>query len=380
MLLPFTARACAAAAVVAAGALTVTLTRPCQAQEPEERDVRILRGPGVVTVMRGPVVNRAVLGVVLAASSRADSLGVRVESVEPNSPAETAGLVAGDQITEINGVSLRVSSIDLEDPALAGLAQRRLQRTMATVKPGDDVRLRVRQGSATRAVTVKATSVAQLEHANAPGGEAPRHARASGEHTETRPRSGPRGMIGVRIGGTGHARDTLGLFVSSVTGGSGADKAGLVEGERIAFVNGVDVRVPREDVDDVPAASARVDRFVRTVQQVEPGKTVALRVWSAGRLRDVTVTVEAISDAPRTGEPHWFELERDGARARVRLNGRQLEFDGDAMPRALEEMGRRLQERLREVEIEVRDLRGLPARSGVGRFAPRERLTRTVVL
>ena len=137
--------------------------------------------------------------------------------------------------------------------------------------------------------------------------------------------------------------------------------------------------MPREDVDDVLAASVRVDRFVRAVQKVEPGKSLALRVWSAGRVRDVTVTVEAISDAPRMDEPQWFEFERDGARARVRLNGRQLEFDGDAMQRALEDMGQRLQERLREVEIEVRDLRGLPERSGAVRLAPRGRLIRTVV-
>jgi S1-C subfamily serine protease len=305
---------------------------------------------------------------------------VRVESVEPNSPAAAAGLAAGDLITEINGISLRVSSIDLDDPALAGLAQRRLQRTMATVKPGDDVRLQVRQGAAVRTVTVTATSVAQLERANAPALEEQRRARVPGERIETRQRTVPRGMVGVRVGGTGHARDTLGLFISSVSSGGAADKAGLVEGERIAAVNGEDLRVPREDIDDVQAASARVDRFVRAVQKVEPGKPLALRVWSAGRVRDVTVTVEAISDAPRMSEPQWFEFERDGAHARVRLNGRQLEFDGDAMQRALEDMGQRLQERLREVEIDVRDLRGLPERSGAVRLAPRGRLIRPVVL
>ena len=366
-------------AVVVCGGLFVTSSRPCAAQDVEERDVRILRSPGAITVVHGSATNRAVLGVVLAASSRADSLGVRVESVEPNSPAATAGLAAGDLITEINGISLRVSSIDLDDPALAGLAQRRLQRTMATVKPGDDVRLQVRHGAATRTVTVQATSVAQLERANAPLLEAQVRARAPGERIETRQRTVPRGMVGVRVGSTGHARDTLGLFISGVISGGGADKAGLVEGERIAAVNGEDLRVPREDVDDVLAASVRVDRFVRAVQKVEPGKSLALRVWSAGRVRDVTVTVEAISDAPRMDEPQWFEFERDGARARVRLNGRQLEFDGDAMQRALEDMGQRLQERLREVEIEVRDLRGLPERSGAVRLAPRGRLIRTVV-
>jgi C-terminal processing protease CtpA/Prc len=251
---------------------------------------------------------------------------------------------------------------------------------MATVKPGDDVRLQVRQGAAVRTVTVTATSVAQLERANAPALEEQRRARVPGERIETRQRTVPRGMVGVRVGGTGHARDTLGLFISSVSSGGAADKAGLVEGERIAAVNGEDLRVPREDIDDVQAASARVDRFVRAVQKVEPGKPLALRVWSAGRVRDVTVTVEAISDAPRMSEPQWFEFERDGAHARVRLNGRQLEFDGDAMQRALEDMGQRLQERLREVEIDVRDLRGLPERSGAVRLAPRGRLIRPVVL
>jgi S1-C subfamily serine protease len=380
MLVPFSVRSLAVTAVVVCGGLFVSSSRPCAAQDVGERDVRILRSPAAITVVRGSATNRAVLGVVLAASSRGDSLGVRVESVEPNSPAAAAGLAAGDLITEINGISLRVSSIDLDDPALAGLAQRRLQRTMATVKPGDDVRLQVRQGAAVRTVTVTATSVAQLERANAPALEEQRRARVPGERIETRQRTVPRGMVGVRVGGTGHARDTLGLFISSVSSGGAADKAGLVEGERIAAVNGEDLRVPREDIDDVQAASARVDRFVRAVQKVEPGKPLALRVWSAGRVRDVTVTVEAISDAPRMSEPQWFEFERDGAHARVRLNGRQLEFDGDAMQRALEDMGQRLQERLREVEIDVRDLRGLPERSGAVRLAPRGRLIRPVVL
>ena len=214
--------------------------------------------------------------------------------------------------------------------------------------------------------------------------------------TERRRGGASRGAVGVSIGSAGNARDTLGLFVSSVVSGGAAEKAGIIEGERIAAVNGMDVRVPREDVDDAQSASARVDRFVREIQKTEPGKTVALRVWGNGRYREVSVTVQKAEELPggtviggepifmRTpgmtlpegqirlrregGEPRVFEFRRDGpANARVRINGNEIEIDGQGIERAMEEMGRRLQDRLRDVEIDVRGLRTLPERSGAVR-------------
>lgn len=412
MILMTMRRPITAASLVALGAMLAAVATPCNAQNREEREVRITRAPGGgVTVMRGAPADRAVLGVTLAEGSRADTAGVRLESVDPNSPAAKAGLKAGDLVTEINGVSLKVSREDADDVALAGVAQRRLQRIMSHAKPGDEVKLQVRSGAATRTVSVKTASADELERA-AGQPQVMTEERIitrgpDGVVTERRSGGAPRGAVGVSIGSAGNARDTLGLFVSSVVTGGAADKAGIIEGERIAAVNGIDVRVPREDVEDAPAASARVDRFVREIQKSEPGKTAALRVWGNGRYRDVTVTVQKAADTPRGmiiggdegdgmlmdlpglalpqgemrlrrqgGAPQIFEFRLDGpSRGRLRIDGNEIDIDGQGIERAVEEMGRRLQDRLRDVEIDVRGMRTLPQRSG----AVRIRASRTAV-
>ncbi len=396
ILFPFRRSTAAAITVLTAGAALAAVATPCDAQNREEREVRITRAPGgAMTIVRGAPANRAVLGVVLAEGSRADTAGVRLESVDADSPAAKAGLKAGDLITEINGVSLKVAREDAEDLALAGLAQRRLQRVMSRAKPGDEVKLQVRSGNATRSVAVKTASMEELERTAEKIEERIITRGPDGMVMERRSGGPARGVVGVSIGSAGNARDTLGLFVSSVVSGGAAEKAGIIEGERIAAVNGMDVRVPREDVEDGEAASARVDRFVREIQKTEPGKTVALRVWGNGRYRDVTVTVQKAEVLPgatigggpmimRTpgmalpegevrirrqgGEPQVFEFRRDGpSRGRLRINGDEIEIDGQGIERAMEEMGRRLQERLRDVEIDVRGLRTLPERSGAVR-------------
>jgi S1-C subfamily serine protease len=397
ILFAFRRATAAAITVLTAGAALVAVATPCDAQPAEEREVRIMRAPGgAVTILRGGSADRAVLGVVLAEGSRADTAGVRLESVDPNSPAAKAGLKAGDLITEINGVSLKVAKEDAEDLALGGLAQRRLQRVMSRAKPGDEVKLQVRSGTSSRTVAVKTASMEELERTAAVVEERVVTRGPDGVVTERRRGGASRGAVGVSIGSAGNARDTLGLFVSSVVSGGAAEKAGIIEGERIAAVNGMDVRVPREDVDDAQSASARVDRFVREIQKTEPGKAVALRVWGNGRYREVSVTVQKAEELPggtviggepiimRTpgmtlpegqirlrregGEPQVFEFRRDGpANARVRINGNEIEIDGQGIVRAMEEMGRRLQDRLRDVEIDVRGLRTLPERSGAVR-------------
>src|SRR5881394_3880938 len=58
-----------------------------------------------------------------------------------------------------------------------------------------------------------------------------------------------RAVIGITTA-TGSRRDTLGVLVSSVTAGSPAEKAGLEEGNRIASINGVNLKVAAADVDD----------------------------------------------------------------------------------------------------------------------------------
>src|SRR5881394_200989 len=58
-----------------------------------------------------------------------------------------------------------------------------------------------------------------------------------------------RAVIGISTG-SGSARDTLGVLVSSVTAGGPADKSGVEEGSRIASVNGVNLKLAAVDVGD----------------------------------------------------------------------------------------------------------------------------------
>lgn len=317
--------------------------------------------------------DRAVLGVTMGASTRSDTAGVRLEEVDADGPAAKAGLKAGDIVTEINGVSLRVSAADLEDMALVGLAQRRLQRTMAKAKPGDDIQLRVKSGSAApRAVTVKTVSAAELE------GQTRTTSRMRSDDDQ-------RGAIGVSVGSSGSVRDTLGLFVSSVVGGGPVEKAGVIEGERIAAVNGVDVRVPKEDVEDAQATSARVSRFVREVRKVAPGGQVTLRVYGNGRYRDVSVSAVKMSDLPSQGfqmsiGDGGFQVFRGGgpgsalqvlpfgasprsgeagpARIRGFMNGQPFEFDSGNLNESMQRLRDRLQELREGYQFEVRSPRG----------------------
>lgn len=354
-------RATAARFVVLALAPAALLALAPAAARAQSPDVRIIRTPpgGMATVYTRSA-DRAVLGVVMAPGSRADTAGIRLEEVDANSPAAKAGLKAGDVLTQINGISLRVAKEDAEDLALTGLAQRRLQRALAQVKAGDEVTLSVRSGSAApRTVAVKTVSQAELER-----GEVRRMSDAGDVRFRSRSergegeRSGDRGMVGVSVGASGSKRDTLGLFLSSVVGGGPAEQAGIVEGERIAAVNGVDVRVPREDLEDAQAVSARIGRFVREVEKTAPGATVTLKVYGNGRYRDVAVKAAKASELPRTGfsmsigdgmgMPRMLELGREGPVGRIQLDGRELRIDSERLRDVMEHMRQQIQDGVRD--------------------------------
>ena len=263
------------------------------AQEPQPprppRTPALIRAQPELSLLWNRAADRAVLGITLATSSHRDTAGVRIDEVDTNGPAAKAGLKSGDVITDINGVSLRIAATDAEELAFAGIAERRLQRTMARAKPGDDVELRVRSGGNNRSLTIKTVSAEELDRSRE---------RASGARLAA---TDQHGAIGVSIGGSGNGRDTLGLFVSSVVGGGPAEKSGIIEGERIATVNGVDVRVPKEDVEDMSVTTSRVNRFIREVQKVAPGGAVTLRVYGNGRYRDVALKAVRMSELPASG-------------------------------------------------------------------------------
>lgn len=109
-----------------------------------------------------------------------------------------------------------------------------------------------------------------------------------------------RAAIGVSVQTTGTKRDTLGVFIVRVTPDGPAEKTGIVEGDRIASINGVDLRVAAADVEDSYTAGLASHRLTREMQKLAPGTAVSLRVYSGGRIRDVSVTTARASDVMKS--------------------------------------------------------------------------------
>lgn len=120
-------------------------------------------GSRVFYRMDSAMMNRAALGLELRPTgTRRDTLGVFIVAVTPKGPAETAGIVEGDRIAAINGVDLRSSAADIDDPYTNGLASHRLSREVGKLTPGSRVTLRVVSGGRTRDVQVTAGKASDL--------------------------------------------------------------------------------------------------------------------------------------------------------------------------------------------------------------------------
>jgi hypothetical protein len=108
-----------------------------------------------------------------------------------------------------------------------------------------------------------------------------------------------RAALGIEVRSTGTSRDTLGVFVDAVTPKGPAESAGIVEGDRIAAINGVDLRASSADAEDDYTSGLAAHRLTREVQKLAPGARVSLRVYSGGRVRDVQVTAGKASEVMR---------------------------------------------------------------------------------
>lgn len=127
-----------------------------------------------------------------------------------------------------------------------------------------------------------------------------------------------RAALGLELRTTGTRRDTLGVFVEAVTPKGPAETAGIIEGDRIASINGVDLRTQVGDTDDSYANGLAAHRLGREVQKLTPGARVNLRIYSGGRFRDVQVTAGKASDLMRIRTVEFRMPGMDGMR----------EFDG----------------------------------------------------
>lgn len=229
---------------------------------------------------------RAVIGVSTSGSASArDTLGLLVTSITPKSPAEKAGLEEGNRIASVNGTNLRLSAGDVDDWEMQGIMQRRLTRELSKLKPGDDVELRVWANGQYKTVHVKTVDSDDLY--------------PSRNVLTARTRMDDRPTLGLGVGSTGSRRDTLGVFVMFVSDSGPAGRAGIVEGDRVASINGVDLRVARLDAGDPEVSGIKARRLEREISGLKPGDDADLRVWSDGQYRNVKVKVGRASDLPR---------------------------------------------------------------------------------
>jgi len=296
---------------------------------------------------------RAVIGVTTSSStSPRDTLGLLVSTVTHNSPAEKAGIEDGNRIASINGVSLKLAASDIGDDDMQGLMSRRLVRELDKVKPGDEVDLRVYGGGQLRTIKVKTVDPDSLY-------STARYAVRAGDDHPT---------LGVGIGSSGSKRDTLGVFVMSVIDVGPAAKAGIEEGQRIAAINGVDLRVGREDAGDGIVSRARVNRLEREMAKVKSGDVVDLRVYANGQTRVVKVTTVAASSLPNN--LHNMMITSPGAMPDVIIRRRNppdgMDLDGEiigttvrrALERAQAVSGERIEDMGRMLDNLGRSLNG----------------------
>lgn len=106
----------------------------------------------------------------------------------------------------------------------------------------------------------------------------------------------PRAVIGLSTTNAATSRDTLGVLVSSVRSGSPAEKAGIEEGNRIASINGVNLKLAAADVGDDQMAGVMSRRLNRELERLRPGDELDLRVYAGGTTKSVKVKSVAPAD------------------------------------------------------------------------------------
>jgi len=163
-----------------------------------------------------------------------------------------------------------------------------------------------------------------------------------------------RAALGLQLSPTGSMRDTIGVFVARVTPKGPAENAGIIEGDRIVSINGVDLRVNSADAGDSYASDLPTRRLMREVGKITPGRVVTLRVWSAGRIRDVNVTAGRASDmrgegfGMMLGGPEGMML-----RSMPSINGGFPRMNIESFPRMrMEDMQRIPMEELRKMRLD----------------------------
>lgn len=105
-------------------------------------------------------------------------------------------------------------------------------------------------------------------------------------------------LLGLSLGTSGTDRDTLGLLVTQVLRDGPADRAGIDEGNRVAEIDGVSLRLDPVDIGRQGAIDAVMRRLSRTLRGLQGGEQAALRVFSAGKFKNANVQLANSPNAP----------------------------------------------------------------------------------
>lgn len=281
--------------------------------------------------------DRPMIGVSTRSSGRRDTLGLLVESVTRDGPADKAGIEEGDRLVSVNDVNLRLSPQDAGEPDMAGIATRRLTRELGRHEPGDTVELRVWRDGRTRSVRVPTVSAQALNE------------ELFGRLASAVNRN--RAVLGISLGGSGSERDTLGILIVGVTNESPADSAGIGEGDRIAGINGVDLRVAREDAGDWQATNARIRRLQREMEKVDPGTTVELRVWSNGQMRTMRVQAVRVSELRNATGAFFYSDGPGGVINSLRMIAPRIDVAPEVRRRVESEAAERVRRSLEDARV-----------------------------
>jgi S1-C subfamily serine protease len=274
------------------------------------------------------VAGRAWLGISIRDLDREDARrldlrpgtdGVLISEVDDGSPADEAGLRAGDVVTEIDGRTVR--------------DRQRFVSTIQAHEPGDRLRLTVWRDGRTQSYTVRLGSRPEAD-------DTPPTAGLDRDDPEaTQPGELPRlRAVGPRLGVEVLELDAdlapyfdsqpgEGVLVTSVMANSGAARAGLRAGDVLLRLDGEPVR----HVEELQAALGRH----------RAGDEVEITLRRRGREERLKVEVSDLAPA-RLGLGRWFE--RPAA-----------PFAGDSAE--LERQMRQMERRIQELEREVRALR-----------------------
>src|SRR5438270_10119630 len=107
-----------------------------------------------------------------------------------------------------------------------------------------------------------------------------------------------RSLLGIAVGTSGTDRDTLGLLVTQVLRDGPGDRAGMDEGNRLAEIDGVSLRLDPADVGRSSATDAVMRRLTRTLHGMQSGEQATLRIFGAGKFRNVSVQLGSAAALP----------------------------------------------------------------------------------